>query len=58
MICKGLAADRISLLDQVGIFLWIVPLLELSQVCETDLVLHFDLYMLHAEVFCFLIRDA
>ena len=57
MICKGLATDRSSLLDQVGILLWIVPLLALSQVCEIDLVTSYELYMLDAEVFCFLIRD-
>ena len=51
MICKGLVADRISLLDHVGKFLWIVPLLALSQVCEIDHAACIELYMLDAEVF-------
>ena len=57
MICKGLEVDRVSLLDQVGEFLWTVPLLASSHVCVTDLVTCFQLYMLDAKVFCLLIRD-
>ena len=48
MIFKGLAADRISLLDQASIFLWIIPLLASSQVYEIDLVTYFEFYMLDA----------